>query len=177
MGADGGICWVRVKDRQKFRKLVSPFCLLWDGGDSHDHYHLDYLDKYPLPTDYEISRYSNLGRCNMGLMDLDEMLKDIEYWIEDNKKGLFDPYFKDANVLEMTWVDLLEDYYTSPDSTHWGMPHFVRVIVREVGFWFTSDILHKWPGLEIFKMTVGNWYQEVISCIYRDTFGDAETWT
>lgn len=177
MGADGGVNWVKVKDRKKLEKLLMPFGLLWEGGSYYDEHHYEYLNQNPLPSDYVISRYSNLKGYNYGLLDLQEILNDIESWAEVYEKDSFDPYFRDANLLEMSWEDVLEDYYTHPDSSHWAAPRLVTLLVEELGFWFKHGKSSDRPGREVLEMKIGQWYQEVIACIDPDTFGSAETWT
>jgi hypothetical protein len=177
MGADGGVNWVRVKDKKRFRELIRPFRIHWD-SDGYKGSNLDYIDNNPLPDDYEVSTYGTDQELH-GFDTLREMLDEATY-IEDYDLG------EDA-----TFVDLLIADYTYPQA--WGPPLpsvISRAIVgRSLRLYADNDRLREWAAGEILKavekashdpiltMSIKEWARAVTEVIYPKSFGSVETWT
>lgn len=191
MGADGGISWVRVKDRNKFEGLVSPLGLEWHRS-NYNEYHYKYLDEHPLPSDYAVATYSNLGGDNGGYEDLKEILGYLSCFDHPDypTKDDWDHYFRDANPLDYTWEELMLDRLTHPEisapnrqhlhGSCFGMPLMIELLWDQHYLFFKNGKIEeswrvRFPGF--FEMKLRDWYREVLDVIYPKTFDHQETWT
>jgi hypothetical protein len=197
MGADGGITWVRVKDRNKFEKLVKPLGLEWHRS-NYDEYHYKYLAEHPLPSDYAVATYSNLGGYNDGYRDLQEILDYLSSFDHSDypKKDNWDTYFRDANPLDYSWEELMLNHLTHPDANStpgrpcrgalgasggcYYIPRMVELAWDQHYLFFKNGKIEeswrvRFPGF--FEMKLRDWYREVLDVIYPKTIDHRETWT
>lgn len=193
MGADGGIDWIRVTDKQKFHELVKPLELIID-KDYYQSYHYEYLDKEPLPKDYVWSCYGtnhDFGGCQ-------DLVEVINYWlwVQDEK----DWYWQDQDPLDLTWEEILVEYFTNSNyqpepprsaysypfaRTAWFMPYPVRVMYDRYKMYLRSDGMAikddlSWlgeRGYRVLRMKIRDWLAEILPIIDLRSVNWAETWT
>lgn len=180
MGADGGLTWVRVKDRKRFLELIEPFRLLWNGQCSNvaEETHRLYLDNNSwLCTDeYVVSVYGTDVDI-AGMDDVRVMLYDADNPV----------------VRILTFAELLMSEVTDPSwQTAWDIAGgIMRVLTRNLVVyaphsrisWHRATLAMKYAIIEwaethpILGMKVMDWVNAVKEVIYVDTFGSNETWT
>ena len=184
MGADGGINWVYTTDVSKFTELVRPLGLMWDTGDYYDSYHLDWMEKNPVPGNI-VSRYGSFCR-RQGMDELSELLYYLEFYF-DGPCHEWDYYWQHTgtNPLDLTWEELLTDYYSHPliaDLPKYMIPPPVALMVEDFGIFYDKArmALGREPAFlqsPLFQTPLRTWFQELTAIINRTSFGSAETWT
>lgn len=150
MGADGGVCWVRVKDRIRFLELVEPFgFLFWN--DSHEENEAWFGEHVEEGCVY--STYGTDQRVSLD--DLEEVLEEIESLSDNPLHGEWVSY---------TFEEIREDIETRPyDPWTWSpLERFFREDESRKGF----------P----FNMNCVQWAKEVRASI-DGPFYCEETWT
>jgi hypothetical protein len=187
VGADGGINWVRVTgDKGEFYSLIRPLHLLWysaSGGSScYDDYHHEYIEKYdPVPKAkdgfYEVSTYGSFNR-NDGMDDLRELIRELR-WYRNLRP--FESNWGDANPLELTWLEMLVEYYTADywkDSGKYWLPIPMRLMLEHYD-WVYDQTTGKLRDYDdpILHITLGAWLERILKVIDVNSFGCIETWT
>ncbi len=172
VGADGGITWVRVKDRQKFWDLIRPFRLHWV-DDYHDKYHDAYLADNPLPSDCEVTTYGSF-QTHDGFNDLRLMIEEAE-WLTGEKNYLWPG---------VTFLDYLISEYTLPSWQGLCGGKFLRNLVDwqmhrlfqpSESTWLSA--ISRAEKDPILNMPIAEWHRQLLDVIYPDSFGSTETWT
>jgi hypothetical protein len=184
MGADGGINWVNVTgDKDEFYKLVRPLGLLWDGSDYHDEYHDEYLEKHPLPKPktgfYETSTYGT-SNSNQGLDDLRDVIRELREYMRPSRQP-FDSEWGDANPLDLTWLEMLTEYYTADywkDQSKYFLPTPMQIMLERCDWVYDQkeEKLTKYDH-PTFHITLREWLARIRKVIDVKSFGSAETWT
>lgn len=170
MGADGGICWVRLKEpyeenAEKLRHIM-PWRMMWwdkyyDDFDVEGMGHDLFLDHIP----------DNTAVCTYGtgqdtsLMDLQNVLDDYEGILEDWGSG------------DVTLADLLEVAKDKKDPQQW--PDYYKSFADMLLESFQYGTFHQ---EHVLAMTVNEWFEAVKSCCVfhsdgRVIVGWVETWT
>lgn len=183
MGADGGVCWVRLKTpkivnplarppRERFLELVRPFT--FDYYDSSRSEHAEW-DTASSNGEYLYSTYGT-DHDVQGYNDLEEVLRELPE---------VDPHWGDSifTMLEVdpdaTFVDLLTAYCTEPA---WREPlsGTLMAILRFVTRCRNRDsisAIKKAADDPVFSMPVREWAKEIRDLIEPRSFGYEETWT
>lgn len=171
MGADGGVCWVRVTgDPKRFQALVDPFGFnrfdTWQ-----DDKHNDWLREHADADGCEVATYGT-SQDTQGYLDLETVLDEIFHWDGSHFDGCGD------NFPEMTFEECLLAIQTRP--THWWdyKSELEEVLLESVGFWYFRGLpLHRPEHQAILDMNVLEWAKEIRSLIDMHSWGSAETWT
>lgn len=191
MGADGGVCWMKVKDPSKYarvQELLRPFYWL-TYVDDYRWSNVEYIRKSPIsePT-YLVGTYGSFQDFSIC-----GTLRDILERSED-ENVCSDP--------SLTFLELVEDLATRPMACNNVVNEWVyltdrrmgvirphrdyysasgeRLTILEIMLW---DRVHYWlekleEELEpIAHMTVESWLTELRGLLEYSNVGSEETWT
>lgn len=192
MGADGGVNWIRLKDKSQrplFNKLVGPLGLLFEKGSTHEA-NRSYLYNNPHSEDKVISTYgTNQRRYGM------EELIDIVRYLQSLKEE-HDWFWNAGDPLELTWEEVLADCKTNPNfiikySPYIGRhyegwtPPIARLMYEEYDVWFdqqtftitdTDKFISK-EAYEVLRTPLKKWLEQIEPLIIMHSLGSEETWT
>jgi hypothetical protein len=174
MGAEGGIMWMRVKDREEFDRLTG--WLSWRFMNQHcwAFKECEVPDDIPSGPDWLMGGYgtdcSDDGDLE-SFVDLLHYLTDPEQvWQSFAKKYTFQEFREDLE----TDPDIETDRYTYRNQywSWWSAYHIITcAAVEEIRGWNLG-----YPTGDVLDMTLRDWAQEVLDTI--DPSVDAEeTWT
>lgn len=174
MGADGGVCWVKVTgDSARFMSLVEPLGFsTWHTWQEDKHN--DWLEaNYDYHAGCAVATYGTSQEVQ-GYLDLETVLGELFSWDDEHIDGYGD------NFTELTFEEVFLAIETRP--THWWdyKTRFEEVLTHSIGFWYRRDevpklILDRYTLL--LPMNVLDWAKEVRDLINMGSFCSEETWT
>ena len=175
MGADGGICWVALRDREVWRHLMG--WASWRALNPHAwSYKVADIPETPASiAAYEDYLEGGYGTdCDFSLREIIEMAESLQ----SSKEGDSWTEHLRGHTFEELWLDIL----TAPpgfdlSAYDYGLRRLVDLLKD---CWHLPD-----PGSEespvpehLRSMTVGEWADALLcKAIYADTFDYEETWT
>lgn len=195
MGADGGVCWIQLRDPSKYDRvceLLRPF------------YFLTYVDDYHWSNVEWTSSVIHAPEYLTGTYGTDQ-----EWNIAEDLPRILDPaayegeYCVDPSVTygDLTFIELVEDLVTRPlsDGSGSGWRYIEGLRYRsyarywdfhcrnvshlewmlwEVVRWYHADADKLRDRLRhIGEMKIKEWMDELRSLLYHDSVGCDETWT
>jgi len=167
MGADGGVCWMRLRDPARYQRLcdlVRPFWWLTDSGEADWQAEASdsWLSANPLYSApaYIVGRYGTSQ--DWDLTDLADMLRG-----------------EDADLCSdpaLTFAELIEDIDTRPGHyAHRSLSGEAPMLERWV---LEVRWLYGRAGLGVLEgMTVEQWAAEMRRILIAGSVGSEETWT
>lgn len=151
MGADGGLVFGNVRDRNKLSELCKPFWGFTHVEDYHDEYHQEWLDKNDLSWKDVLGTYGT--NQDLGLADLKDFVSALETIVVE---------YGDFTFTELMTV--LTDQEWDPDLLYF------KDIEK---FHFE----YRCPISPILKMKISEWCGEIKKAIDLKSIYIVETWT
>ena len=196
MGADGGMCWIKLRNATKYNRvheLMKPFWFLTNVDDYHES-NIDWHDPNIQAPEYLVGSYGTDQEFDI-YNDLVEVLEcDFDEEFDPNQ----DPVVKYGHL---TFFELIEDLKIRPFVDHnfgpWFyltdgkyFPYGMRNVSDSNGryvskleemLWcivqYSSDEeLREDLGI-LADMKVNDWLDELRSLLESDNHGSEETWT
>lgn len=182
MGADGGLSFCKVRDRDTAQRLLSPFGVQFDNFDGASDVtqsaHYTYLEE----NEQEVAGYVCLEYGSFCYLpcwsDIAEMLDTVPDLLENLGEGA-------------TLADVLDDVATSPwweeyrrgrSRQAWNITYFHKFLwdswkdgwekSRSRGYGPRHD-----EGIEILEMPLKKWAEDLNRAISVKTIWSVETWT
>lgn len=172
MGADGGVCWVKVTgDVDRFMGLVEPLGFSTWGTwqeDKHIKWLEDHSEEHAGCT---VATYGDFQEIQ-GYEDLRQVLSEVLHW--DTKDSCGD------NFTELTFEECLLAIQTRPHYW-WGYKsRLEEVLLLSIGFWYEMAEVPEYickRYTPLLTMNVLDWAKEVMGLVDMYSWGSAETWT
>ncbi len=196
MGAEGGINWIKCTDTKKVLKLIDFLRLGWEKDSRYDEANDEALDNaYDigfLDETYIVSTWNSCHRFAYGM----EFLKDFIEYLKEQREDTKDYYWEGINPLQLTWIELVQDYLTrpfiEPDRYQqfygirydYSVPPLIKYLHYELGMFFdkVTGEFKRAPYLDddtwkILTSPVGAWLDEIEPLVDLKSVGSEETWT
>ncbi len=194
MGADGGMCWMALREPSKYdrvRQLIGPFWFLTHIDDYYQS-NVDWTSDVIIEPKFLIGTYGSFQDY-----DISETLRDIL-----NPENYDDYLWGDPSVVygHLTFLELVDDLLTRPlhKGGEWTYLGETWRPARGLGYWIGSNqkyvsLLEEivWEVVEYAKseeqrreqlgiladMKVGDWMREMRELLDWTKTGSEETWT
>ena len=198
MGADGGVCWVKLKDgfnkeedndiQKNFSFLVSRFGFSWHENSNYDEYNDEFLNNWDQEGHFYFGTY-NCGYYSES--NVRNSLEEIFYILKNEYEDSYHcleyikkyPTFKDM-IFEISTNPLFmkNNFYGSRPHIYYNSHPLISVanmLIDEFGFYMLREdfsFLNRNCN-SILNWKILSWYKAINELCYTNTFDSEETWT
>jgi len=170
MGADGGVCWLKVTDKERFLELVRPFGFAYfdDHYDSNYEWYLEHANDeaegYIYAT-YGTSQDWSFESLRWVLDAIDGVREDAPWTHSLSIHGLH----------ELNFFEFYLEYVTRDKDTTLGY-RVLDAFAKSLQYTFDPEGEDLTAGT-VYAMTLAQWADEVRKTFVEGSFGLEETWT
>jgi hypothetical protein len=169
MGADGGVCWLKMVDRDRFEELARPFGFLRfdDYHDSNDEWYMKHAEDGYYYATYGTSQ----DLCMETMVGVIDTIKYLaEEPLEASAYGM-------QGVHKLSFYEAYLNKLTNPASgqerwAYWDMDK----LLEDLKYTFGREGEREPDEGSIFLMTLEDWAEE-ISKTFEGPVRSEETWT
>lgn len=193
MGADGGICWLKLKNSSKYERviqLLEPFWFLTNIDDYHWS-NVEWSNPIICGPQFIIGTYGTDQEYSLQdlkfILDIDDLdHKDNPFFIYENLTFL--ELVADLRTRPLTndfskkWIYLTDCNFHIKKYSYLRDPNGNILSDFEKMLWYiceynSSEIEDRDDLKNIADMKVGNWVKELRSSLNLESLGFEETWT
>lgn len=173
MGADGGVCWVKTLDKDRFVELARPFGFLYF-DDYHDSNYKWYLENADDESEgYYYATYgTSQDLCMETMIAVIDTIRCLaEDPIEAYSYGM-------QGVHKLTFYEAYLNKITMPKRYAWdSWAYWSLNKMLDLRYRFGAEGEKEPPEGSIFHMTLEDWAEEISKTFVEGSFGCEETWT